>query len=418
VKKNQVIRIPILLLRFVSLLTVIVSMLSLNPAWLLAQDSTGTTNADLERDRRIQEAEDIKREADAKKAAAESLKAQYEAEKAAAEAKRAAFEANLPNSSGNSPLPTGTFSYDAEFSKLTIEAQILVYQALTEALYSFVADAKQRKLNLDNSKIIIQVTDGSSNQREIQNALDAYDIYRYQVNILLQSCKQEGIEVRALTEPSEDKKEIFPAIEYPLLISKSVINLFDLFRTDTAIASSEEIKIESEAVVAELSSIINSKFKNVEVFYPHLIFPRSGLPFILNDLDRIAECQQKTNEITTRSSGITTITNKIDGFFTQLTNTQLDAQATPPIVQISKGARIKAILQSRNSYILYVGIKTGGTNRVTKSFFAGTKLRTSGGVIFYYHLINSKNAVELSGATNFYTGFQKVPASQSIQTAE
>lgn len=389
------------------LISIAVLMLSTSGFFCLSVVAQEDSTTDSKIDKRVQEA-------NARKAQFEAERAASEAETAAIEARKAAFGANLP-SSNSITAPTGTITVDSELGTLSIEAQILTYRALKGAMPSFVNAAKKRKINLDNSKIVIQVGEA----QEVKNALDAYNTYRFQTEILVNACKSAGIKLKDLVTPQEDQESPIPIgalLDAPIEISKSIASLLALFRSETTIAPAIGTDIEPNALVSELAATLNEKFKNVVIYNPKLFSPKSGLPFIVSDLDRLATCSRSARS----DEKLEELSTAINTFFAQLLGSESDKVAPflPKIVNVAKGARITAILNSNsgNSFVLYAGTKAGGTNRVTRNLFTGTKLRHSGGVIFYYELHDSTGSIQLSGVESFYTGFQNVSTDSPISS--
>ena len=152
---------------------------------------------------------------------------------------------------------------------------------------------------------------------------------------------------------------------------------------------------------------------------------------IIKELEPVAVCKQQIEQKPTKTQEIQELSTTIDNFFNQLSSSipettssskpettssskpETTSSSSPVILNIIKGAKLDEIIYDpplkSKSYILYIGTKAGGNNRITRNFFTGTKLRSNGGVIFYYNLIDSNGIIKLSGVESFYTKFQSVP---------
>jgi hypothetical protein len=345
-------------------------------------------------------------EAKARTAESQAKEAEFKAKAAEIEAARAAFNANLPRNPDVLPTP-GTITFEKEKAD-DIEIRILTFQALSGVFPALIEDAKMRKVNLDNSKIIIQV--GSTG--EVRKQLDAYNEYRYQAETIVSACNKANTPT-ALTMPKDGNQSggapFGALLEAPIEVSKSIANLLAVFKTDTTIASSTITAVPEGALVASLAANLSNQYPSIRLYDPRLFSLGSGSSFIISDLDSIVACQQKNEN--------SAISKSIDSFLAQFKPNSdpkaplpaSDPKAPLPTLQdISKGARITAILKSDNSYILYIDTVAGGTKRTTRNLFTGTKLRYSGGAIVYYELFDSSGQIRLSGVKSFYTGFQKI----------
>jgi hypothetical protein len=342
---------------------------------------------------------DMKRridEANARKAESEANTAESKARTAEIEAARAAFKANLPSNPATLAEP-GKIEF-AKSETADIETQILTFQALSGVFPALVEDAKVRKVNLDNSKIIIQVGE----KGDVKGQLDAYNEYRYQAETIVSACNKANTPT-ALTTPKDGNQSGGPPfgalLEAPTEVSKSIANLLAVFKTDTTIAS-VAIPVPEGALVASLAANLSKQYPSIRLYDPRLFSVGSGSSFIISDLDSIVACKQKNEN--------SAISVSIDNFLAQFKPKSDGKEPSPSLQDISKGARITAILKSDNSYILHINSIGGGTKRTTRNLFTGTKLRYSGGAIVYYELFDSSGQIRLSGVKSFYTGFKKV----------
>jgi hypothetical protein len=373
------------LLKSVSVLMIILSIVEGYCISAIAQNSS-TTDADVKR--RTDEAK-------ARTAESEASTAESKAKVAEIEAARAAFKANLPSNPTTLSEP-GKITFDK--TEPDIETQILTFQALSGVFPALVEDAKMRKVNLDNSKIIIQTGD----KGEVRQQLDAYKEYRYQAETIVSACNKANTPT-ALTTPTEGNQTggapFGALLEAPIEVSKSIANLLAVFKTDT-IMSSYMTTVPEGALVASLAANLSIQYPSMRLYDPRLFSLDSGSSFIISDLDSIVACQQKNKD--------STISKSIDSFLDQFKPNSGPKAPLATLRDISNGARIAAILKSNNSYILHINTVAGGTKRITRNLFTGTKLRYSGGAIIYYELFDSSGQIRLSGVKSFYTGFKKI----------
>ncbi|OWY63643.1 hypothetical protein B7486_51940 [cyanobacterium TDX16] len=63
---------------------------------------------------------------------------------------------------------------------------------------------------------------------------------------------------------------------------------------------------------------------------------------------------------------------------------------------LARAAKIEEVLTDKGSYILFLDIRAGGSNRTRRNLFFGSRLRHSGSVIVNYILFDRQGAIKLS----------------------
>lgn len=345
-----------------------------------------------------------------------------ESEQKRLEAERDAFKTTLPDT-GIEPLEG-----KIDFGDLVFESTVLAYESMVSATSDVHLSLSSKiKENLETNKnaaiLIYNLENGDDEVSQIYSLYKAFELQR---NGLLDAYDQEKIEL------PRDNKESLATIA---AAAGSAINLVKLFNVNQSVKPVTIDKLSLNALAAQLSKKFQSDNKT-QVYYPNVHFlDTNKIDLILNQVGELLlikeEAIEEVNNLNAANEDdaekikrVTNLNNQTDSLLKAIGinseeqfSTSSEKDATVAIIELSKGASLKDLLDDKNltPYILYVDVVAAGSNRSTESLFGG-KLRHSGGVIVNYMLYNFQQGNPLySDFVSEYSGFKKLESTEEAE---
>jgi hypothetical protein len=209
---------------------------------------------------------------------------------------------------------------------------------------------------------------------------------------------------------------------------KTLIDLIALFRTDTEIKG-VETTLDDVALVA----MVAHQLEGIEVFDPQIMplgitsssFSSST---VVQELEGLYSKRQDAQKAVADAIAVldTTIPDpearkaqaaalmepltKAEAFFQTFHDALLkvdETSGTSELARLLWVEELAAKLRGRDCYVLYLKIvKAGGSNRVTRNLFTGSKLSHSGGAIVTYLLFRADGSIAASETLHEYSGYR------------
>jgi len=297
-------------------------------------------------------------------------------------------------------LPTGLQGSIAVGDNQSIEANAAAYRTMREVA-GLVADALKDHLG----GIILFLS------TEDHNALTTANLFEADAALLRKAYENH--------EPTKEfiVQEILVGAG---VLAKTASDIMALFRTDLEMKS-RTVSIPDEALIAECASRLNSTRYYPNGFPSFALSPNAVVDALepLEKARRDARLRQQMTlgQLDTQLAGAANDTDKKAastrkqqlearwteleaGFnaFMQALRTRDAASGTTPLAQIMRGKWLGTQLANKGTTALTVKVlQSGGTYVLRKSFFKGTRLRQSGGVIVEYLLVDAEGKVLASG---------------------
>lgn len=305
-------------------------------------------------------------------------------------------------------LPKGLEGSISVDQNQSIEASVAAYKTLNEVSLLIVDEIKEF-LTEDRAVLLLNDTDTT--------ALSGWSVFIADLTLLTDQLKQHA------TAQEISGAALFSGVG---TVTKAAADIMALFRTDTEFKA-RSVTISDEALIAEVGKALGKRKK----FYPS-VFPAwsakatevavhvSALRQVRDEakarhLDRLktietlaatAATEEDKAAVNAARIRLESKWAELDSSYTAISNSLAKrdpATGLTPLAQLARGLWLSEQLSGSDGATTPRGLvlrvlHSGGTYVLKKTFWSGTTMRQSGGVIAQYFLIDGDGEILSSGA--------------------
>lgn len=309
--------------------------------------------------------------------------------------------------------------------KVTIESQTLAYESMTKIAAQIAKEVKAANA----PRIVIYHDKDMASLLELRTFLaQAKAIQQAFEDATPKPARRGNLEFAV--------ESVIATGALAVTAAKTLVDLVALFRTDTAITG-VEVTLDDTALAASVGHSLGGV-----VFYPqvqpldfssHAAFTKSEVVTVLDGLhkarqDAEAAVKRETEALETtvadedaRKTAADLLKEpltKADALYQPFRDAlfKADDTGTNALARLLRAEVLASRLEENGSHLLYLKVvKAGGSNRITRNLFTGSKLWHSGGAIVTYLLFRSDGSIAASNTLYRHSGYKRFEAPDDLE---
>jgi hypothetical protein len=307
--------------------------------------------------------------------------------------------------------------------KVTIESQTLAYASMAKIAAQIAKEVKEIRA----PRVVIYHDKDMASLLELRTFLAQ-----------AKSIQQAFEDATPKPAPSDRRGASFESIiatgALAVTAAKTLVDLVALFRTDTAITG-VEVTLDDTALAASVAHSLGGV-----VFYPqiqpldfssHAAFTKSEVVAVLDGLHkarqeaeaavkRATEALEADDDEARKTAAdlLKEPLTKADALYQPFRDALFKADDTGAnaLGRLLRAEILASRLEENGSHLLYLKVvKAGGSNRITRNLFTGSKLWHSGGAIVTYLLFRPDGAIAASGTLYRHSGYKRFEAPDDLE---